>query len=330
MGKLQDVGCVAIGRNEGERLVRCLKSLVGRVQHVVYVDSNSTDGSAEKARELGAEVVELDMSVPFTAARARNEGYERLLELMPDMGYVQFVDGDCEVVDGWLEAAHDHLEQHPVVAAVGGRRRERFPDATVWNRIIDVEWDTPVGEAYTCGGDAMMRVEAFEKAGRYDPSLIAGEEPELCVRYRDVGYRIDRIDHEMTLHDAAMTEAGQWWKRSVRAGHAYAEGAAIHGEAPSRHWVRENQRIWFWGAVLPGVAIGAALPTLGASLALFAGYPITVAKVYKLKRSTGRNRADAAAYSVSVAVGRFAELQGVLKFHMGRLRGKRSRLIEYK
>ena len=138
MGKLQDVGCVAIGRNEGERLVRCLKSLVGRVQHVVYVDSNSTDGSAEKARELGAEVVELDMSVPFTAARARNEGYERLLELMPDMGYVQFVDGDCEVVDGWLEAAHDHLEQHPVVAAVGGRRRERFPDATVWNRIIDV------------------------------------------------------------------------------------------------------------------------------------------------------------------------------------------------
>lgn len=327
---LSDVGCVAIGRNEGERLVRCLRSLVGRAAHVVYVDSASTDGSIARAKELGAEVVELDLSIPFTAARARNEGFARLRQLAPGVRYVQFVDGDCEVHEGWLATARARLEQRPELAVVCGRRRERHPGASLWNRIIDVEWDTPVGDALACGGDAMMRVSAFEQAGGFEASLIAGEEPELCVRLRRAGHRIERFDAEMTLHDAAMTRASQWWKRSVRAGHAYAEGAAMHGDSPERHWVTETRRIWIWGALVPGIALGAALPTLGASLTLLAAYPLSATRIYRRTRARGRSRADAAAYALSVPIGRFAELQGALKFHLGRARGERSRLIEYK
>src|SRR3990170_3982962 len=92
------LGIVAIGRNEGERLRACLRSVVGDNRVVVYVDSGSTDGSVEMARSMGAEVVELDLATPFTAARARNEGFHRLEQLNPNVAFVQFVDGDCEVV----------------------------------------------------------------------------------------------------------------------------------------------------------------------------------------------------------------------------------------
>jgi hypothetical protein len=89
-------GVVVIGRNEGQRLITCLRS-VSTAAAAVYVDSNSTDGSVQAARELDADVVELDLGIPFTAARARNAGFARLETIAPDLPYVQFVDGDCEL-----------------------------------------------------------------------------------------------------------------------------------------------------------------------------------------------------------------------------------------
>lgn len=330
METLPDLGCIAIGRNEGERLIRCLESLRAGSAHVVYVDSGSTDGSVEAAKARGVEVVDLDTSIPFTAARARNEGFARLLQLAPELRYVQFVDGDCEVVDGWLPSARGALESRPELAVVCGRRRERHPEQSVWNAIVDVEWDTPIGDAKACGGDAMMRVEAFREVEGFDASLIAGEEPELCVRLRARGWKIERLDLEMTLHDAAMSRMSQWWKRSVRAGHAFAEGASMHGGSSERHWVRETRRIWLWGGVVPAVATLGAVPTAGASLALLGGYPVSAYRAYRSIRARGREPGESAAYAVAVTVGKFAELQGMVQFHRARLRGKRSKIIEYK
>ena len=275
------LGAVAIGRNEGERLRRCLQSLIGRVAVVVYVDSGSTDGSVELATAMGAQVVELDRAVPFTAARARNAGFARLLEAAPDAELVQFVDGDCEIAADWLKRAESALRTDDRLAVVCGRRRERHPEASVYNRLCDLEWDTPIGPADACGGDALMRVEAVRAVGGYDASLIAGEEPDLCLRMRRLGWRIERIDAEMTVHDAAMTRFGQWWKRSVRSGHAYAEGAARQGQAAEHHWVRETRSNWFWGMGVPAVALGLTPVTAGLSMTLFAGYGLLGARAYR-------------------------------------------------
>ena len=168
---MSDLGVVAIGRNEGERLRRCLLSLarVGQGVASVYVDSGSTDGSVELARSMGVEVVELDMTRPFSAARARNAGFERLEEIAPAVEYVMFLDGDCEVADGWLDRAQAELEARPKAAVVCGRRRELFPEHSVYNRLADLEWDTPIGEAIACGGDSVIRAEAFEAVGGYRP-----------------------------------------------------------------------------------------------------------------------------------------------------------------
>lgn len=326
---LERLGSVAIGRNEGERLRLCLTSLVGQCQRVVYVDSGSTDGSIELAKGLGCEVVSLDLSLPFTAARGRNAGLERLLELYPDTEVVQFVDGDCEVVDGWLEAGRRTLAEDPRLAVVCGWRRERHPEASIYNTYCEVEWRGPPGEVEFCGGDAMMRVSALREVGGFDGSLIAGEEPDLCVRLRQKGWRILRLPMDMTLHDAAMTRFTQWWRRTQRAGFAYAQGAARHGHTPERHWVEENRRIWKWGA-LSAVAVGAAVPTLGGSLLLLSSYPLSAARNFVRTRREGRSMRESLVWSGLCAVGKLAELQGALRYHLTDGRGRPSRIIEYK
>jgi GT2 family glycosyltransferase len=326
---LKQVGLVAIGRNEGDRLGACLLSAIGKVACVVYVDSGSTDGSLELARSIGADTVELDLSTPFTAARARNAGFARLRQAVPEIEFVQFVDGDCEIVDGWLEFAQQKLAAQPQLAVVCGRRRERYPDATPYNRLCDIEWDSPIGEAKACGGDSMMRASAFEQVSGFNPTLIAGEEPELCVRLRQNGWKIERLDAEMTLHDAQMTRFDQWWKRSQRAGHAYAEGSWLHGNTPERHWVKDTTSIWFWGFVLPVLAIGTAWLTQGWSLLLLGGYPILGYRIYRRMQQNLQSK-DAALYAIFCVLGRFPQLQGQMLFHKRRFLGQRSNLIEYK
>lgn len=316
------IGVVVIGRNEGKRLERCLESVRRTDAAIVYVDSGSTDGSPSMARGKGADVVDLDLSRPFTAARARNEGFRRLVANRPDIEFVQFVDGDCEVVSGWLEAACTFLMAHETYAVVCGRRRERFPDRSVYNRMCDEEWDTPVGDALACGGDAMMRVVALAAVNGYRDGLIAGEEPELCVRLRQSGWRIHRLDLEMTLHDAAMTRFSQWWRRTLRSGHAYAEGAWIHGALPERHWVRETRRALIWGAMLPSMVALTAMVNIQVALALGLVFPMQWARL------TWRTRSPSS--SAFMIVGKCAEACGVLKFHLARWRGTSGTIIEYK
>jgi glycosyltransferase involved in cell wall biosynthesis len=327
---LTKVGLVAIGRNESDRLKACLHSALGKVARIVYVDSGSTDGSIELARSLGVDVVELDLSTPFTAARARNTGFAHLLSADPQLDFVQFVDGDCEIVEGWIERAEKELDANPKVAVVCGRRRERFPEQTIYNQLCDIEWDTPIGETQACGGDSMMRVAAFQQVGGFNPTLIAGEEPELCVRLRQNGWKIFRLDAEMTLHDAQMTRLSQWWKRAIRAGHAYAEGSWLHGGEPERHWVKETRSIWLWGLFIPLLALGTAWPTHGLSLLLLLVYPLQFIRTFLNLRRQNLSSKNAAFYALSCTVGKFAQVEGALRFLRTRLLGTKSTLIEYK
>ena len=315
------VGAVVIGRNEGPRLAACLASLRAEaVAPLVYVDSGSTDDSLGIARSAGAEVVVLDPTVPFTAARARNAGFAQLTSGPDAPPLVMFIDGDCELVPGFLPQATGFLDAHPEVVAVAGRRRERFPDASVYNRQCEDEWNTPPGPGTPFGGDVLMRSAALAAAGGYRDSLIAGEEPELALRLRRAGGEIWRIDSDMTRHDAAMHRFGQWWARSVRAGHAFAEGAALHGHGPERHYVRETRRALLWGLVLP-------LPIL--LLALLDGDFLILALIYPLQflRLARRMGPQAAGFSL---LGKFAEATGALRYWLNRLRARQSRIIEYK
>lgn len=321
---------MAIGRNEGERLIRCLRSLAAvrgaEVSAVVYVDSGSTDGSVARAREAGAIVVPLDMAVPFTAARARNEGFAALVRHDPELPLVQFVDGDCELVPDWLAKAGTFLASRPDMAVVCGRRRERFPNASVYNRLCDLEWNTPVGEAQACGGDALMRVDAFRVVGGFRSAMMAGEEPELCARLRSAGWRIWRLDAEMTLHDADMHRLSQWWMRAVRSGYGYAQvrsGAPKGGKAL---YGRELARTLGWGAVLPAATL---IGTLAHPLLGLAGLGIYGAQVARIAARKGAAAPLSWSYGALMMLSKIAEAQGAARFFLQRRRGPRS-AIDYK
>jgi cellulose synthase/poly-beta-1,6-N-acetylglucosamine synthase-like glycosyltransferase len=320
-------GVVAIGRNEGQRLRRCLESLRQRVALVVYVDSGSTDGSAALAEELGVTLVALDMTRPFTAARARNAGLERLLGIDPATPVVQFIDGDCEVREGWLENGLEFLATHPDVAAVCGRVRESFPERSIYNRLCDMGWNTPVGESRACGGNVMLRVEALGAAGGFREEMIAGEEAELCVRLRACGWRVWRHEAEMVLHDAAMMRFSQWWRRGQRTGFAFAEGARMHGAPPERHWVREARRSRIWAGAIPlGVLLGVVFFGPLAWLFLLV-YPLQALRIAAHGEGPLHARALCAFFLV---LAMFPEALGQLRYLALRLRGRRSGLIEYK
>ena len=326
-----------IGRNEGQRLVRCLNSVLGNAGAVVYVDSGSTDGSIERARELGTKVVELDRTIPFSASRARNAGFAVLREL-GQFDCVQFVDGDCEIVDGWIDAGSGFLKEDEKFAAVCGKLRERDADASIYNGICDVEWSVKTGEADACGGVAMYRVSALEAVGGFDASVAAGEERELCGRLRAKGWKIMRLDAPMATHDAAMTRFSQWWKREIRAGYGGLDVASRfeHGNGNFSRQIR-SARIWGIGWPIALVVISVAAAAIGGPIAgilaaavIFFAWPLQVTRIAMRTRRRGRKLGFSFRYGLLLMIAKWAQLIGQFRYIIDSRRGQHSRLIEHK
>lgn len=322
------IGVVVIGRNEGKRLVACLRSIATLGLPMVYVDSASTDGSQAAARAAGAQVIDLDLARPFTAARARREGVEALLAQAPDLRYIQFVDGDCSLAPAWIGTAREFLDRSPGCAVACGRRRERFPTATLYNRLADVEWNTPIGDAEACGGDSLVRVKAYLAVGGFDPSLIAGEEPELCLRLRAAGWQIHRLDTEMTLHDAAMTRLSQWWNRAVRSGFGYAQAWWTTRAYAKPLYGRELQRaaIWTLLPIMLSIVIGLVVSPAGWLLAP----AIYAAQIARLAVRFGVGHLLSWQRAALLTLGKAAEAWGALRYLRRALAGNAGGTISYK
>jgi len=329
------LGLVVIGRNEGERLARCLAS-VRSIANRVYVDSGSTDGSIRLAKHEGVTVVELAVPPPFTAARARNAGLAALLAGAPDLEFVQMIDGDCEMRPDWIPAAAAALRAEGDLAAVFGRTRERHPERSIYNALCDDEWNIPVGVAVGCGGIAMFRVSALRQVGSFIPSMIAGEDTELAMRLRKAGWRLRRLDAEMALHDANITRFSQWWGRARRSGHAYGEMAFLHPDARDPNWPGTVRSIVAWGAILPAVLLAACVLAIElrglwwlAALAVAAAWPLnTLRLAFRQIRRLGPKIASAS--GLFLMLGKFPQLLGLVSYHRNRMSGRVSQLIEYK
>lgn len=301
MSNSAHVGVVVIGRNEGERLRRCLLFPELRHQPIVYVDSGSEDGSPSIALELHVPLIRLQP--PFSAARARNIGFEWLLTQAPAPEFVQFVDGDSELRSGWLGTGSEYLRKNDKSAAVCGNLRELHPEASVFNRLCDIEWRLPNGEIDSSGGIAMFRSAALQEVKGFREDLIAGEEPDLCFRLRQHGWSINKIDVEMAVHDAAMTRLSQWWARNKRSGYATAQALALRG-GEDKTLLRKVLSNVFWSVPL--------------------SWPFAPLLWLRTRRQNG------SAYATHIVAGKLPHLLGQLNFWVDRVRGKKSVLIEHK
>jgi len=323
------VGVVIIGRNEGDRLKACLESVLRQAAKVVYVDSGSSDESVEYAESLEVCVVALDMSIPFSAGRARNEGFRKLLNDDPDIQYVQFIDGDCTLADDWIAAGLKYMDDSPAFSIVSGRRKEIHPEDSVYNLLCDIEWDTPVGEADSCGGDFLVKVVAFQSVGGFNPDVIAGEEPELCYRLRHNGGSIQRIAHLMTFHDASIVSFGQWWKRTVRSGHAYAHCYALHREGKEKFCFVASLRIWLWALIIPLLIVFLMVFFDNRFGLLVLLYPVSFFRIFLNVKKRLDSWKDAALYAFFTVIGKWPQLFGQFIFMKRVIRDNEFQIIEY-
>jgi len=327
--RVQDIAIVAIGRNEGERLKSCLRAALARVHTVVYVDSGSSDGSVDFARSVGCAVVE--MEPPFSAARARNEGFAAIRSLQPPVAdFVQFIDGDCTLVDGWLQQGIAAFRERADAGIVCGHVREIHPEASIYNRLFDLEWRQQPGTLNACGGIFMMRPELFQALGGFRPEVIAAEDNEFCVRVRQTARKIYLLDTPMVLHDAAMHSFREWWRRARRTGHAYAQVAALHGKSEEHYYVRECRRVWMWGFAIPFLALVLAPFTRGISLMLFFLYGPQFGWIVRRSRKRGWPLGDSFVYAFFTVLSKFPALEGMLAYYWRRMRGRTITIMEHK
>ena len=330
--EMESLGFVVIGRNEGARLESGLRLILKACPGcpVVYVDSGSTDDSVPRACSLGVIVVELDMTVPFTAARARNAGFERLLKASPNTRYVQFLDGDCYLSPDWPAVAVNWLNEHPDVAIVSGRRREARLDASIFNALIDIEWNTQIGEVKAVLGDMCVRSSVFLEVNGFRQEIIAAEDDEFCIRVRAAGFQVYRLDADMSEHDANITRLGQWYRRSVRGGYGYANINHLHGAGPDRYFKRELYSVLIWGGLFPLLFTITLLYGSFVAGLLFALYIAQMLRVALKQFRRGTTLLVALTYGAIIYTGKVPEVLGVLKYWKNHILVRDHTLIEYR
>ena len=323
---------VVIGRNEGERLGTSLHSVQAAGLPLIYADSGSADGSPDVANEMGVPVVELSRDRPFSAGRGRNEGLAEARRRWPGARYVMFLDGDCVLDPRFPAAAAATFEQDGDCAIVTGHLSERHPDASIYNRLCAIEWQSPAGlieNMNGLGGIMAARISAFERVGGFNLDAIAGEEPDLGARLRLAGFSIVKVDAPMATHDAQIMTFGQWWTRAVRGGHALAHRYAQHGRTRLRDGRRELMSDLFWGLGLPAAIVLLLWPTRGVSLLGLGGYALLFWRVYRNYRRAGLGGSDAMLVARFIVYSKFAHVLGIARYCWNRLRGE-FRIIEYK
>jgi cellulose synthase/poly-beta-1,6-N-acetylglucosamine synthase-like glycosyltransferase len=330
--ELPRIAVVPIGRNEGERLRRCLESILvmnypaGQIE-VIYVDSQSSDGSVEMARGMGVRTIVIDG--PTTAARGRNAGWTAT-----NAPFVLFLDGDTILHPEFARRAIAEMSD-PKVAGVCGDRREMDTEGSIYNAVFDVDWGEHYGPTLYFGGDALVRTEALRAVGGYNQDLIAGEEPDMCRRMRERGYTLLHIDAPMTLHDLDMHHFRQYWRRSLRTGWAYAEVSSIYAKTSDPLWKAQSRHnlkhgvLWMLAtpaAVLASIGLRSWLPLLVFSLLL----------LLQMSRPAWRVRRKAKTLSQAIAYGIHSEVQhiplliGQIRYWLQERGQQKARIIEYK
>lgn len=320
---------VVIGRNEGERLTRCLESIHASdarvTSEIIYVDSNSSDDSLARAKALGAVAISVKSDRP-TAALGRNAGWHAARG-----EFIMFLDGDTQLHPAFINTALAAIAE-PDVAVVWGHRRESDPDQSVYVRVLDLDWIYPPGDSAFCGGDALMRRDVLADTGGFDATLIAGEEPELCSRIRAKGLRIRHVDAPMTLHDLAIKRFAAYWQRAFRAGHAYAEVSARFKNSPDNLWRGEVRRNALHGSMVLAAPViivaGIHWPWLGIA-AMCCGAAVLARTVHRCKWKDP-NLKTRFFYAVHAYVQKLPIFIGQLSFRLSEYTGRRQKLIEYK
>lgn len=187
--------------NEESGIVATIESALRAVSkvggEVVLADSCSTDRT-----------IELAMRFPVRIVQLANPS-ERCCGVGPQLGYqhsggefIYIIDGDMQLLDGFLEEALDILAQRPYVAGVGGRVVELNTESLEYvSREQRASVHRRSGSVDRLDGGGLYRRSAIEAAGYFsDRNLHSYEEYDLGVRLRALGWKLWRVPHGAVNH----------------------------------------------------------------------------------------------------------------------------------
>lgn len=175
------ISFIVIGKNEGDRLVKCLKSVRNFAldnnakYEIIYVDSQSTDGSLEYVKSLNW-VSCHSLSGKCNAARARNLGASK-----SKGNNLFFVDGDMELNSKAYTSYFNVQENlyHPIMT---GNRLDIFYDNN-WNKIGSLKTGPNHDiEQITTGGLFIIESNLWNEISGMDSKLNCFEDNDLAYR----------------------------------------------------------------------------------------------------------------------------------------------------
>jgi glycosyltransferase involved in cell wall biosynthesis len=218
--RMCNVSIIVIGRNEAQRIERCLRSVFASMPsredcEVIYVDSASEDETVAIASRFPIRILQLRQSWKLSPSAGRYIGYQHARGK-----YLLFVDGDSLLYKRWLVRACEFLGENPACGGVGGIMHQAYLSRSgnciaVAKNYFSQSPEEPVRAAVSLSGIAMYRRDAMEKAGTFNPFLTTGEECELALRIQDAGYSLARIFEPMCVTYSSPRETvGEIMRRS--------------------------------------------------------------------------------------------------------------------
>jgi glycosyltransferase involved in cell wall biosynthesis len=201
-----ELSIILISKNQAWNISRLIESVLHssaclRSREIILVDSVSTDETVDLARRYPIDIVRLRPSQPLSPSAGRYIGYKR------SRGeFVLFLDGDMELIPGWLEPALRTMRNKPDAALMLSSRVIELlpPNGTTFLPLPEeisfaVPREVP-RVSFVVGGAALYRRSVLEEVGTFNPYLKSDEEPELYLRIRHAGYRILQLDAPIVRH----------------------------------------------------------------------------------------------------------------------------------
>ncbi len=186
------VGVVIPSYNSAEFLEETVQSVLVQTvpvtQIVVIDDASPNDDSYEIGQRLAAAypTVISTRQQNGGAAAARNAGFALL-----ETEYVIFLDADDRLVPDAVERHLEAFAQHPKAVMVMGSKNIIDRNSEVIDRPGDpverIDRAKLALRVTPCPSQCMYRADAFDRAGRLDPSLRPGDEIDLNLRLERFG-----------------------------------------------------------------------------------------------------------------------------------------------
>lgn len=201
------ISFIIIGKNEGWKLTKCLKSVYNAIvqnqlkAEVIYVDSNSTDDSINRASEFDKIKIYKLLEHKTNAAIARNVGAKEAKG-----NYLCFLDGDMELFSEFLKEAFDTKWRliHPLV---GGKLKHKYYDKD-WNpdnEKIFLFHKKPVFKPIA-GGAFLIQKQVWDLVNGMDNRFNVSEDPELGLRLAKKGVLMKSIPSFLGIHHTMKTD----------------------------------------------------------------------------------------------------------------------------